>query len=738
VLVRAKNPSATPRSAATLAVAVADAKRIAPGLDPKRMVVADGQGKVVLSQLVDLNGDDEPDEVVFQTDLKANEGKTFTLQTGRRKTPAAADFKVYGRFVRERHDDFVWENDRIARRVYGPDLETWTKEPLTSSGVDVWAKRTRRLVANEWYQTDDYHQDRGDGADVYSVGKSRGCGGLGVWVGDRLATSRNFVRSRVLANGPVRLIFELDYAPWDAGGVRVFETKRVTLDAGTSFDRFESRLSVDGPPRPFSVGIGIARHVGGRATLDRKTGVLASWEPLVRSNGSLGCAIVAAPRAIVDYKETETDFLLLTRGPTAYYAGFAWDGAGGARDERDWQAKVQTFAREVAAPVELTLGAGRPLSSPELTPSWAVRACESLIAEHPTVHTGEWRYDPGLELRACQLVAETTGDPRISQWVKRTIDGMVDADGNVLGGYRLEDYNSDHVNMGKVVFDLFEDTKDPRDKARYRKALALLREQMRTQPRTRTGAFWHKKIYPNQQWLDGVFMTGPFLARYGLMFNEPSLFDDVFHQITLAEKGTRDTKTGLLYHGYDESRKERWADPKTGRSQHFWGRAMGWYAMALVDVLEVLPESHAKRPEILAVLGRLATAIAAVQDGSTGVWWQVLDAPGRAKNYREASASAMFVFALSKAIRKGWLDRTTFLPVVERGYQGILRQFVDVDARGRVQLRSVCKVAGLGGTPYRDGSYDYYTSTEVVSNDPKGYGAFILASLERDELARER
>jgi unsaturated rhamnogalacturonyl hydrolase len=159
---------------------------------------------------------------------------------------------------------------------------------------------------------------------------------------------------------------------------------------------------------------------------------------------------------------------------------------------------------------------------------------------------------------------------------------------------------------------------------------------------------------------------------------------------------------------------------------------MGWYAMAVVDVLEILPKDHPKRAAVIGVLTRMAAAIASVQDKETGVWWQVLDAGGREKNYREASASSMFVYALSKGVRLGWLDAKSYGPIANRGYQGILDQFVQEDDRGRFELTHVCKVAGLGGNPYRDGTYDYYTSTEIVSNDPKGVGAFLLASTERE------
>ena len=251
VTVTIQNPLPAPRTAATIAVNLAEVRRLALALEPSKTIVVDDKGKPVLSQLVDVDGDDAADELVFQADLGARQTRRFDLVVGQRSAPKRDDFKVYGRFVRERHDDFAWENDRIAHRMYGTDLETWRKEPLTSSGIDVWVKRTRKLVVNDWYMMDDYHRDTGEGADLYSVGKTRGCGGSGVWTGDKLAVSRNFATSRVLTNGPIRLVFELGYAPWDAGGVKVSETKRITLDAGSNFDRVDSTYRVvdrHGPP----------------------------------------------------------------------------------------------------------------------------------------------------------------------------------------------------------------------------------------------------------------------------------------------------------------------------------------------------------------------------------------------------------------------------------------------------------------------------------------------------------
>jgi unsaturated rhamnogalacturonyl hydrolase len=355
---------------------------------------------------------------------------------------------------------------------------------------------------------------------------------------------------------------------------------------------------------------------------------------------------------------------------------------------------------------------------------------ESVMARAPSVLTDKWEYDTGLVLKGIEQVALKTRNPAAAAYVKRTIDGLIDKSGTIKG-YRGDEYNIDQINMGRLLFRLWAEAQG-RDQERYRKAIETLRSQMRTHPRTADGAFWHKQIYPRQMWLDGVYMASPFLAEYAATFHEPKLFDDVVKQIVLAEAHTRDGKTGLLYHGWDEQKQERWADPKTGRSAQFWGRAMGWYAMAVVDVLEWLPAEHPQRKVVLAVLERLASAIARAQDGATGVWWQVLDQPGRPGNYREASASSMFVYALAKAVHRGWLAPAVYGKVATRGYQGLVQEFIEVDAHGHLTLKSVCRVAGLGGTPYRDGSYAYYIGTEVVKNDPKGIGAFLLAAAESE------
>jgi hypothetical protein len=368
ITVTISNPLAASRTRETIALPIAELRRVSPGIELKNTLVAAADGSPVLSQLVDVNGDESPDEVVFQSDFQASETKSFRIQVGTRLPAARSDFKVYGRFVRERHDDFAWENDLVAHRVYGPDLETNKKEPLTSSGVDTWVKRVRTLVVNDWYLTDNYHQDQGEGADFYSVGKSRGCGGLGIWSGQKLHVSRNFRTSRVLANGPIRLVFELDYAPWDAGPSRVAETRRVTLDAGTHFNRIESSFTGTPVRGPLAVAIGIAKHPGIVRQVETEAGRMSTWEPLSEGrSGNLGCAIVLSPGASAQAQEVESDYLLVTPVPPSgrltYYAGSAWDRSSEVSSAGGWAQAAASLSARLAAPLKVDLAPAGARSS---------------------------------------------------------------------------------------------------------------------------------------------------------------------------------------------------------------------------------------------------------------------------------------------------------------------------------------------------------------------------------------
>jgi unsaturated rhamnogalacturonyl hydrolase len=370
-------------------------------------------------------------------------------------------------------------------------------------------------------------------------------------------------------------------------------------------------------------------------------------------------------------------------------------------------------------------------------PAWSVRMADSVMKRTPdpmmldATEAPRWEYTAGLILKAVFDVAQRTGDERYWKYAKAYYDGFIGADGSIRA-YRMDEYNIDRVNPGKPLFLLYEKTKDEK----YRKAIEILRQQMREHPRTSEGGFWHKKRYPHQMWLDGLYMGAPFLAQYAKVFKEPALFDDVIQQFVLMETHARDDKTGLLFHGWDESREQKWADPKTGRSPAFWGRAMGWYAMGLVETLDFIPLDHPRRRELMAILQRLAEAVTRVQDPKTGLWWQVVDQPGREGNYLEASVSTMLSFALLKSSRLGYID-AKYGTAGRRAYEGIVKELVDVDKDGLVNIHRVCQVAGLGGDPekgerYRDGTYQYYVTERIRSNDPKAVGPFIFASLEME------
>jgi hypothetical protein len=358
-----RNPLNQARPSETVVVRAAELRPLLAIDDLRRVRVQDAaQGRELLTQAVDLDDDGTFDELVFQADLAPGETRTFSLSVGERRIARREDYRAYGRFVRERRDDFAWENDRVAHRMYGQALETWAQEPLTSSGIDVWVKRTPRLVINDWYLVDDYHRDTGEGADLYSVGRTRGCGGNAPWIGGRLAPSNNFRRSRVIANGPIRVMFELVYEPWDANGVTLSEVKRITLDAGHHLNRFESRYTIHGKPRPLQQGVGIRRNPASVADVQRQLAVLRTWEPFrdAAENGHLGCGVILDPAVLVDAPaEADGNVLLVGAvgpdGVASYYAGSAWDRGGYVADVAAWDARLAAAAARVRSPVEVAV-----------------------------------------------------------------------------------------------------------------------------------------------------------------------------------------------------------------------------------------------------------------------------------------------------------------------------------------------------------------------------------------------
>jgi unsaturated rhamnogalacturonyl hydrolase len=346
---------------------------------------------------------------------------------------------------------------------------------------------------------------------------------------------------------------------------------------------------------------------------------------------------------------------------------------------------------------------------------------------------GKWDYTAGLFTLSLLKLNELIPNPSQVAFVTNAIGSFISDDGN-LRDYHPAEFQLDAINPGKTVIALYLLTKEER----YAKAAALLEKQFATQPRTPEGGFWHKERYTNQMWLDGLYMGDPFYAEYTKVFNGPAKnFDDIAHQFALVKEHLYDAKTGLYYHGWDAAKIQAWANPQTGASSNFWGRAVGWYAMALVDTLDYLPTNHPARQEFIAQVNDVARGIVKYQDADTGVWWQVMDKGNVKSNYLEATASTMFVYALAKGVNKGYLPKS-YEPAILKGYRGLLKEFVRTNDSGALSLIQCCQVAGLGfkstrGGP-RDGSFDYYCSEPIVENDMKGVGPFILAGIEVQKL----
>jgi unsaturated rhamnogalacturonyl hydrolase len=335
-----------------------------------------------------------------------------------------------------------------------------------------------------------------------------------------------------------------------------------------------------------------------------------------------------------------------------------------------------------------------------------------------------WNYELGTLLEGMDAAWYATADGRYYRYIKDSIDPFITADG-AISTYERQEYTLDSILAGRQLLLLYRVTLDKR----YYEAATELRRQIESQPRNASGGFWHKKIYPDQMWLDGLYMAEPFLAEYASVFHQPQDFAGITRQFVLIEQNTRDAKTGLLYHGWDESKQQSWANQVTGTSASFWARGMGWYMMALVDALPYFPEGDPGRQQLLAILQRTAAAIVRYQDAGSGLWYQVLDKGGEKGNYFESSAACMFTYALAKGARLGYL-----LPEYEtnaqRAWSGIQSHFVKTESDGALTVTGTVQAVGLGGSEHRDGSYSYYISAPVVNNDPKGVGAFLLAATE--------
>lgn len=340
----------------------------------------------------------------------------------------------------------------------------------------------------------------------------------------------------------------------------------------------------------------------------------------------------------------------------------------------------------------------------------------------------KWEYTPTLMARAFVELYYETGDTTYLNHAQRFADQFIGEDGAILT-YKQSLYNMDRIQGGNFLILLNEINPQPQ----YLTAIETLRDQLRNQPRTAEGGFWHKQVYEHQMWLDGLFTGTTFYARYAAWKPEPEAWSDIANQFLTVDKHTRKAN-GLNHHGWDESRQMAWSDSVTGCSAESWGRAEGWYVMALVDVLELMPADQPERPELIAILNRVMEALIAVQDKDTHLWYQVPDKGDQEGNYLESTCSAMYCYAMAKGVRIGVLDKN-YKKEAQQVLEGLKAHKIVTNEDGTLSLIDCCAVAGLGGNPFRDGTYDYYIHERIRKDDPKGVAPLILACLELHRIA---
>jgi unsaturated rhamnogalacturonyl hydrolase len=366
--------------------------------------------------------------------------------------------------------------------------------------------------------------------------------------------------------------------------------------------------------------------------------------------------------------------------------------------------------------------AGKPSSR-----KWSVMMANTVLGTsdsliHYVSGSPKWAYDVAFLGMAVDKLGSI--DRKYSKYLDDWISYFVHTDGSVTD-YRLQEYNLDRIFPGRCLLTVY--SRDPQKK--YKIAISNFVEQLKTHPKVKAGGYWHKNIYPNQMWLDGIFMASTFMAQYGKEFNQPQWIDAAAFQTKLIYEKTLDPASGLLMHAWDESRSQKWCDPLTGKSHYPWSRAMGWYILAITDILDYMPADHPDRKDIIDILRNCCDALLKVRDPKSGIWYQVLNMGGREGNYLEGSGSAMYTYVFAKGARLGYLD-PKFRKIANSSFDGIIKNLIAVDKSGKVIMHDICGGCGLGGIPYRDGTYEYYIHEKRFDNDTKGVAPFILAAIE--------
>lgn len=742
-------------------------------------------GQIQPSQLIDQDGNGESDGLLLVTDFSSAEIKKFAISFDptiqkpvlKKQTQAEISIKDGGEWKGKEYmggtfknvdkvtlppqytDHSFWiryegpgiESDKVAYRVY---LD-WR------NGFDIFGKRVNDVVLQnvglDGY--DSYHTNSDWGVDVLKVGKSLGMGGFGFWNGKSVdLVSQVDNRDAIITNnGDLFSGFKINYNGWQINNQKLDLTAHLTMNAGSRL----VNVKLDASQSLDDLAIGLVKHPntkfleGNQNTSGYAWTYVASWgkQSLSGVDDHLGMAIIFRrdDRRLQTQDENSYVSVMKNKGKQwEYYFLAAWEHElNGIKTEAEFKEYLDreverlTKAPRVRFESELSESKKQQKLTADVALDWAKKLADSELQRKTLNYhykgwdeyrkrPGKFEYDVvGMQINALQELDSISPNENYRNALKTVTGSYISDDGHIYT-FEPDLFSIDLTKPGDMVILLEQRTGEKK----YRKAADFLRERLRLHPRTSQGAFWHRVTYPNQLWLDGVYMGMPFLARYAATYEtgetQHKSFEEAVHEFVIARDQLRDEKTGLYYHAWDESRKADWADKKTGRASQFWSRGMGWYAMALVDVLDYLPESEMElRKTLLGIVNEFAKDIVKYQDTETATWWQITDKPGAIGNYREATGSAMFTYFFTKAVNKGYLPES-YRDIAIKSYQGMINEFVTVHADGKISLNDQCLVAGLGFG--RDGSYDYYMTERIVSNDAKGNTPFILAGVEMVKL----
>ncbi|MDO3411753.1 glycoside hydrolase family 88 protein [Saccharibacillus sp. CPCC 101409] len=353
---------------------------------------------------------------------------------------------------------------------------------------------------------------------------------------------------------------------------------------------------------------------------------------------------------------------------------------------------------------------------------WAEKACDALMAkfEPEQLPPNYFHYHQGVFLSGMEQCWRLSGKEKYYDYLKRWVDSQITEEGVVK---KFHEEELDDIQPGILLFNLYERTGDDR----YKKALHQLVPLIKPWPTNSVGGFWHKGHFPNQMWLDGLYMGGPIAVRFGRTFGDGDYFDLIARQAVLMADHMKDPDTGLLYHAWDITKEAEWADPVTGLSPEFWGRSIGWFPVALLDILEYLPEDHSQRSRLIEILRDLLIALSKFQDERTGLWYQVVDKGGRPDNWLESSCSALYTQAIARAVRLGYLDEK-YMQTAWKGYDGSIAALKFDPDTGNVIIGNVCVGTNVG-------DYTFYVNRPTSENDLHGAGAFILMCTELSQAS---